>query len=185
MSHSKVINMRIRHRGLTLVELLVVIGIIALLIGLLLPVASKAWRSSRQTACAATLRGIGVGWALYCQASPNAFPPAVSFPGNPAPTGELNIMFALNRQVPSTKVWRCPGDDRSYFDHFATSYEYWPGILIALNPDNARVLAQYAKHHPSEVPILGDAEPFHPKSGDPLRKLALYHDGHVDDFKTP
>jgi prepilin-type N-terminal cleavage/methylation domain-containing protein len=176
-----------QQRGFSLVELLVVVGIIALLIGLLLPVITKAWRNSRATACAATLRGIGVGWTLYCQSSPNAFPPAVSFPAipPPPPTGQMTIMSTLNRQVPSASVWRCPSDDRGYFERFATSYEYWPGILIALNPDNARVLAQYAKHHASEVPILGDAEPFHPKPGDPLRKLALYHDGHVDDFKTP
>ncbi|HSI37416.1 MAG: type II secretion system protein [Phycisphaerae bacterium] len=49
----------------TLVELLVVIGIIALLISVLLPVLSNAQKSSRQLKCLATLRQLGQIDALY------------------------------------------------------------------------------------------------------------------------
>jgi len=57
--------MRRKPRGFTLVELLVVIGIIALLISILIPTLGKAQNAAKRTQCLSNVRQFGMALELY------------------------------------------------------------------------------------------------------------------------
>jgi prepilin-type N-terminal cleavage/methylation domain-containing protein len=63
-----------KKQAFTLVELLVVIGIIAVLMAILLPVLSKARAAAKRTACMSNVRQLYSGILMYCNDSNGYFP---------------------------------------------------------------------------------------------------------------
>lgn len=101
--------------GFTLVELLVVVGIVTVLIALLLPALTKARAQAYQVACLSNLRQIGTSFFLYTGTSKGWFP-APAMAGSPQPEDwvhwEANRNPAEGTLVPylgtDMRVLMCP-----------------------------------------------------------------------------
>jgi prepilin-type N-terminal cleavage/methylation domain-containing protein len=109
--------MRRSRRGFTLVELLVVIGIIALLIAILMPALQRARDQAMRTQCMSNVRQLTIGWLQY--ASENHFKIMSSNTGDPDKyadwigAGNTEAAITSGKLYPyikTTKVYHCPAD---------------------------------------------------------------------------
>ena len=110
-----------RPRAFTLVELLVVIGIIALLISILIPTLGRARDQAQRTKCMANLKSLTEAWVQYAndhkgrlvRAETYAANPAARDPGGwvwdgPGPNPIRN--GTLWKYVNLLEAYRCPAD---------------------------------------------------------------------------
>ena len=164
------------RRAFSIIELLVVIGIIGLLIALLLPTLRSARRQSQVITCKAQLQNIGAAFHMYLNENDGWYPPAPYSPTfNPGRLTPVNEYLA--RYVEDNKrVWRCPGDE-TYFPQYGLSYSYYQEL------GDRRITQTFfykILRSSSLVPILWDAEgTFH---GGNVPFNWLFADGHVDNF---
>jgi prepilin-type N-terminal cleavage/methylation domain-containing protein/prepilin-type processing-associated H-X9-DG protein len=143
------LNEKSTRHGFTLVELLVVIGIIALLISLLLPALNRARSAARTTQCLSNLKQMGAAYGLYMINSKGKLP-AVYEPKEP---DEPFFYDRLRAYLTKDKdKWRKTGwlfDCPVYADA-----EHTPGFSMSF----AVHYAMWNKVRPSaEVLVVADA----------------------------
>ena len=123
------------RRAFTLLEILIVIGIIGLLIGILLPTLEVVRHKSYITVCGSNLRSLGQGLTIYANENKGAYPRTVANvalppvagtgaaagdpfgPGGPAANDVTSPVWLLLRvQKLPTKFAICPYNDVNEFE---------------------------------------------------------------------
>ena len=187
---------RAAARGFTLVELLVVIGIITILVGILMPTLAKVRQAGNRTACRANLHDIGSRLQMYLTESKGRLPyvntmPSVQPPINNYPA--LVYVLAPYTHGPDA-AYRCR-DDRitqpspgspdgyeTYFDREGSSYQYSSMLASMYGGDSVTDKRIYARRgDPSKTVFVGEYEAFHDLIGANDAMNALFLDMHVAD----
>lgn len=119
--------------GFTLMELLLVAGIVAVLASLLFPAVGVVVDKARQARCMANLRQILVAANAYASEHGDRLPNIEPFPGSadpvyPKEAGFGGILDTLEPYGVSEKLLRCPADlaGPDFFSLEGTSYEWIP-----------------------------------------------------------
>ena len=136
--HNFIVLRHVKQSGFSLIELLVVIGIIAVLISILLPTIAKARESSLRTQCLSNLRQVGMAFRFYAMANHDQVPLGYR-KGADGPQKQLNSMIysaTAKRYVifgwlyqagfmSSPRAFYCPSENNPQ-SMFNTSINPWP-----------------------------------------------------------
>ena len=159
----------------TLMELLVTIGILALLAGILLPALNNAREAARRTSCISNLHQLGTALELYGATSGYRLPVcAGSFDPNAGPS----IRSVLSQYVSNEKgIWQCPSDNVK--NRTGGSYD-WNVYANGLRMDQKTLQIQGFY-----MPVMSDYDQFHRASGNDSRRNWLYLPAEVQKRVKP
>lgn len=136
-------------KAFTLVELLVVIGIIALLISILMPALSKARESANDLKCLNNVRQLGLAMTMYQNDYGGAFPASLFYyaGNNPTEVWDRKVAPYLNVRpdatpTPTAPVLQCPNDWRQSGAYWSQARSYaMPGVVEGIGRDDEGVCA--------------------------------------------
>ena len=144
-------------RGFTLVEILVVVGIIVALAALIIPLSRTMVAKSRQAACLGNLRQIAIGVESYLQDHNGTMPNLAA--GRKSRSEDIMVMEnTLNVYLENEDVFHCP-EDETLFAESGSSY-LWNSTQS--NRNREQLMFFNIQGDPSRVPIVTDKEAWHP-----------------------
>jgi prepilin-type N-terminal cleavage/methylation domain-containing protein len=147
-----------RRSAFTLVELLVVIGIIAVLIGLLLPVLSRARAQANRVACLSNIRQLGNGILMYCNDNDGYFPTcAVWDDGSYVPYPEDWVHWQANRNLDDSAIAKYVGRGEKLKSILRCPADSFEGRKphIGINPGQGPYLYSYNMNEALAINIRG------------------------------
>jgi len=165
------------RRGFTLLEMLVVMGIIGVLAALLFPMLLRAKIQGRDTYCLNNLYQLGLAVEQYAQDYHSYLPVAEDNPSIP-PTPPLpRICDLLNSYVGgNSNVFKCPNDLDNWFGKVGSSYE-WNALVDGRMIDSPSGRIPFT---PAQVWLMADYENVHAgTSTNEATKNVLWADGHA------
>jgi prepilin-type N-terminal cleavage/methylation domain-containing protein/prepilin-type processing-associated H-X9-DG protein len=187
--------------GFTLIEVVVVLGLLALLAALLLPMVARAKASARRASCTSNLHQLGAAFTMYADDHSGSYPlaadPAIHYTGcNSTCWPQISEVYASLPQLPNVldpylhnkQAWACPADtghlpiDRPFINYNSMYEEY--GMSFFYEEDLG------ISQHPivgdaSQIRILEDASASWHGSASNARANILFADGHVKDVGFP
>ena len=171
MKHFGLGNDLPRRRSFTLLELLTVIGIIAILAGILLPSLSSAQERARRSQCNNNLRQIGLALEVYASGNRGWLPVCNGYPAVAGCDRTLRQTL-VEHNSGLDKCFRCPGDNRktAASPEDPGSYE-WNTLANGIPMD---LIKQRSPVPGYEMPVLADRDSFHGPEGGDRSKNILY-----------
>lgn len=185
-----------RKGGFTLVEMLVVIGVISLLMSLVLPAMASFKAQAKSTNCLSNLRQLHAAFETSRQARKDLFPFAAPLPVAPGQAALVpGLPETMQAIVPAaSEAWMCPSDTTEDSEQIGASYVYVPGAFMLFEPPLmpppqppmteaanrqrvARLITErFSNGYLRGVPILADSGDYH-AGGNRQPRNAVFMDG--------
>ncbi len=138
-------------RGFSLVELLVVLGVVALLLGLLLPTLGRARDRRQMTACLSNLRQLASAFVLYAHDHDGYGPDEMA---------DQTWDALLWPYLSDESTYACPADADGFYQNFDTSYEWRDSFQVDFeHPERALSLTRLLDARPASLVLVFEAAP--------------------------